>query len=178
MYAGALVYEALYAAGTKPADRVELGGLRHMAIMFARAMGCGVSALFSSPREPSNKINDVISMGADEVFSISSHFPRTRYFPQYGLIYEDHLGAIPIEKIDVLLVTSNELPDWATVLDWATVHKILQPMARIVLTSITQEPLRIPAWPSILLGHRMISSTEASKRNHMEMLEFAARNNI
>ncbi|CAN8106306.1 unnamed protein product [Discula destructiva] len=178
MCAGASVYEALDAAGTRPGDRVGVvgvGGLGHMAVLFARAMGCGVSALFSSRRLPSEqKIGDAFSMGADEVFSIAEGFLRTYASPSGSDVPEpfESAGVTPKNKINVLLVTSNALPEWQTVLP------VLQPMARIVLMSIQNEPLTVPYMPFILPGHRIISSTEASKRNHIDMLDFAARNKI
>ncbi|ROV91375.1 hypothetical protein VMCG_09682 [Cytospora schulzeri] len=173
MCAGASVYEALDAAGTKPSDRVGVvgvGGLGHMAILFARAMGCGVTALFASRRRPSTqKVQDAFALGADEARCISEHemvFPRNM---DGGTGDVDGTTAQPI---NVLLVTSNELPDWNKVLP------LLDRMASIVLMSIQLEPLNIPYMPFILPGHRIISSTEASKRNHVDMLEFAARNQI
>lgn len=177
MCAGASVYEALDAAATKPSDRVGIvgiGGLGHMAVLFARAMGCGVSALFSSSRLPTlQKIEDVFEMGADEVFSTAKEHERTYFIrdgrPSAGWS-ED--GIKQHSKIDVLLVTSNELPDWEMVLP------LLGRRARIVLMSIQLEPLNMPYMPFILPGHQIIASTEASKRSHVDMLEFAARNKI
>lgn len=175
MCAGASVYEALDAAGTKPADRVGVvgvGGLGHMAILFARAMGCAVSALSSSPRLPSDqKLEDAVAMGADEFYSVAEGYVRA-YYHHGGDNWVQEEGIRPWKKIDVLLVTSNELPNWDRVLG------LLRPMARIVLMSITNEPLTIPYMPFILPGHRIISSTEASKQNHIDMLEFAARNKL
>lgn len=177
MCAGASVYEALDAAATKPSDRVGvvgIGGLGHMAILFARAMGCGVSALFSSNRLPTlQKIEDAFTMGCDEVFSIAEDHERTYFIrdgqPTAGWF---EAGIRRREEIDVLLITANELPDWETVLP------LLGRRARIVLMSIQNQPLCIPYMPFILPGHRLISSTEASKRNHIDMLGFAARNKI
>ncbi|KAL1875405.1 hypothetical protein Daus18300_003144 [Diaporthe australafricana] len=173
MCAGASVYEALDAASTKPSDRVGVvgvGGLGHMALLFARAMGCGVTALFASNRQPSaQKIRDAFALGADEVRCISEDY-ETSFGPDGGKAAGDvSEGTKPI---DVLLVTSNGLPDWNKVLP------LLNRMARIVLMSIQTEPLSIPYMPFILPGHRIISSTEASRRNHDEMLAFAARNQI
>lgn len=173
MCAGASVYEALDAASTKPSDRVGVvgvGGLGHMAVLFARAMGCGVTALFASNRQPpSQKVKDAFALGADEVRCISEGH-ETIFTPDGA----DMTGGMSerTKPIDVLLVTSNGLPDWEKVLP------LLNRMARIVLMSIQMEPLSIPYMPFILPGHRIISSTEASRRNHDEMLSFAARNHI
>ncbi|ROV99614.1 hypothetical protein VPNG_07736 [Cytospora leucostoma] len=173
MCAGASVYEALHAAGAKPSDRVGVvgvGGLGHMAVQFARAMGCGVTALFASRRRPSaQKVQDAFELGADEARCISEH---EQVFSREGDDGTTDSSELDIKPINVLLVTSNELPDWSKVLP------LLDRMARIVLMSIQSEPLNIPYMPFILPGHRIISSTEASKRNHVDMLEFAARNQV
>lgn len=174
MCAGASVYEALDAAGTRPSDRVGVvgvGGLGHMAVLFARAMGCGVTALFASPRRPSaQKVRDAFELGADEARCVSGDvvvvFPRDKDGGA-GVV-----GETDTKLINVLLVTSNEIPDWDKVLP------LLDRMARIVLMSIQTEPLSIPYMPFILPGHRIIASTEASKKNHTRMLKFAADNRI
>lgn len=174
MCAGASVYEALDAAGTRPRDRVGvvgIGGLGHMAVLFARAMGCGVTALFASRRQPSQqKIQDAFELGADDVRCIAEGHEQV-YSRTTGS-QASSTGRAQGEQINVLLVTSNELPDWNIVLP------LLDRMARIVLMSIQNEPLTMPYMPFILPGHRLISSTEASKRNHIDMLDFAARNQI
>lgn len=165
MCAGASVYEALDAAGTRPSDRVGVvgvGGLGHMAILFARAMGCGVTALQATRRSHGrDKTGDVFAMGADSMQCVAG-----------GEEPSDGGSVDGSKKINVLLVTSNELPDWEKILP------LLDRMARIVLMTIQSEPLSVPYMPFILPGHRIIASTEASKRNHVDMLEFAARNKI
>lgn len=177
MCAGASVYEALDAAGTRPSDKVGvvgIGGLGHMAVLFARAMGCGVTALFASNRSPSRqKIEDAFALGADQVLCVADGREQS-FFPGGGedLRHPSEAGIEGSEKIDVLLVTSNELPNWEKILP------LLNRMARIVLMSIQTEPLSIPYMPFVLPGHRIIASTEASRRNHIDMLEFAARNKI
>lgn len=177
MCAGASVYEALDAAATRPGDRVGvvgIGGLGHMAVLFARAMGCGVTALFASNRSPSGqKVEDAFALGADEVLCIADgHEQSFRPRDDSGSSELPKTAVEASKKINVLLVTSNELPDWEKVLP------LLDRMARIVLMSIQATPLNIPYMPFILPGHRIIASTEASKRNHVDMLEFAARNKI
>ncbi|KUI72903.1 Alcohol dehydrogenase [Cytospora mali] len=173
MCAGASVYEALDAAGTKPSDRVGVvgvGGLGHMAVLFARAMGCGVTSLFASKRTPSpQKVQDAFALGADDARCISEHDMVYQRDEDGGT---GDVAEATHKPINVLLVTSNELPDWNKVLP------LLDRMARIVLMSIQLEPLSIPYMPFILPGHRIIASTEASKRNHVEMLQFAARNQV
>lgn len=175
MCAGASVWEALDAAGTKPSDRVGVvgvGGLGHMAILLARAMGCGVTALFASKRPSAQKVKDAFALGADEARCIADRIDEVYTTPDN----QGEAGEGDVldreRKINVLLICSNQLADWFDILP------LLDRMARVVLMSIQTEPLNIPYMPFILPGHRIISSTEASKRNHIEMLNFAARNNI
>lgn len=176
MCAGASVYEALDAAGTRSSDRVGvvgIGGLGHMAVLFARAMGCGVSALLASSREPSEqKVKDGFALGADEVVCVARDYEQSFRPSDSGDAVLKNLGTEGCGKINVLLVTSNELPDWEIVLP------LLDRMARIVLMTIQTGPISVSYMPFILPGHRIIASTEASKRNHVEMLEFAARHQI
>lgn len=177
MCAGASVYEALDAAAARPGDRVGVvgvGGLGHVAVLFARAMGCGVTALFASRRSPGGrKVEDAFALGADEALCIADGYEESfRPGNDGGSGDALNTGIEESKKINVLLVTSNELPDWERVLP------LLDRMARIVLMSIQTKPLNIPYMPFILPGHRIIASTEASQRNHVDMLEFAARNKI
>lgn len=164
MCAGASVFEALDAAGTKPSDRVGvvgIGGLGHVAILFAKAMGCGVTAL-SSGR---SKIEDAWKLGADEYRdlreSAKSHTPQR----------EATEDAEP-RNINVLLVTSNAVPDLSTI------FPLLARRATIVLMTIQLDAISVPYMDFVLPGHRMIASTEASRENHIKMLEFADRHDI
>ncbi|UJO25180.1 hypothetical protein CLAFUW4_14432 [Fulvia fulva] len=144
MCAGASVFEALDAAGTKPR-------LGHLAVMFARAMGCGVTALTGSK---GRKRDDAERLGADEVLDLSA------------------LPSSPAGEIDVLLVTSNAVPSLESLLP------LLARRATIVLMTIQQDSLEIPYMPFILPGHQLIASTEASRENHIKMLDFASRHGI
>jgi alcohol dehydrogenase (NADP+) len=74
--------------------------------------------------------------------------------------------------IDVLLITSN------AVRDLQAYFPLLARRATIVLMTIQSDPIEIPYMPFILPGHRLVASTEASHRNHFEMLRFVARHGI
>ncbi|SMY29772.1 unnamed protein product [Zymoseptoria tritici ST99CH_1A5] len=165
MCAGASVYEALDAAGTKSHARVGvvgIGGLGHMACLFAKAMGCSVTAISNSP----SKRADAFKLGADEFRELSDL--STAHRP-------DHLSAGQRQddgKISTLLLTSNATPDLALLLP------LLARRATMVLMTIQQDALTVPYMPFVLPGHRLIASTEASRENHIRMLEFAARNGV
>jgi len=162
MCAGASTYEALDAAGTKPHHRVGvvgLGGLGHMAILFAKAMGCAVTVFSGSAQKAAR---DAFELGADEYRILSNINTPIR---SSGAHEQEAL-------IDVLLICANETPDLDKILPF------LARRAAIVLMSIQQKPLIIPYMPFILPGHKIIASTEASRQNHLAMIQFAARHKI
>lgn len=174
MCAGASTYEALDAAGTKPGDRVGIvgvGGLGHMGIIFARAMGCGVTAVTSDY----SKTSSLFELGADEIRTMDKlHLSHTQTRRTHGG-QDSHYQTTDLPKpmsIDVLLITSNAIPDLSAYLG------LLARRATIVLMTIQQDSISIPYMPFVLPGHKLIASTEASHQNHFEMLEFAARHKI
>ncbi|TKA79159.1 hypothetical protein B0A49_02798 [Cryomyces minteri] len=161
MCAGASVYEALDAAGTKPSDRVGIvgmGGLGHMALIFADSMGYAVTVFSNSER----KMADATLMGADEFWMLK---PPGEYVNLNGATAQSSTPS----PINVLLITSNEVPDLGPLLPF------LARRATIVLMTIQLKPLLVPYMAFILPGHRIIVSTEASRKNHLAMLEFADR---
>lgn len=170
MCAGASTYEALDAAGSKPHHRVGivgLGGLGHMAVLFARAMGCAVTVFSGSAAKAESKARDAFQLGADEIRVLNDIDTAIR--PDSNTERTDKASK---SLIDVLLICANETPDLEKILPF------LSRRATIVLMSIQQKPLVIPYMPFILPGHRIIASTEASRQNHLAMIRFAARHKI
>lgn len=163
MCAGASVFEALDAAGTRAGERVGivgLGGLGHVGVLFAKAMGCAVTVISGS----TTKIPDAWMLGADEFRNVERLGNVHR---RMGCVEEPES-----RNIDVLIVTSNAVPKLEALLP------LLARRARIVLMTIQQESLEIPYMGFVLPGHRLIASTEASRENHLRMLEFAERHGI
>jgi len=171
MCAGASTYEALEAAGTKPGDRVGvvgIGGLGHMAILFAKAMGCGVTAI----TRDDSKRQGLFRLGADEV-RVEGMLDRAFVSNPEDESATPYTTSSPRPmSIDVLLITSNAVQELEAYLP------LLARRATIVLMTIQQEPISIPYLPFILPGHKLIASTEASHQNHFDMLRFAARHKI
>ncbi|TVY13283.1 alcohol dehydrogenase [Lachnellula arida] len=164
MCAGITVFEALDVAGAKPSDRVGVvgfGGLGHLAVLYARAMGCE-TVVFS---RSTGKRGDAMMCGATEFCVV----------PEAG-------GKLDVEVgVDILLLCGNGLPDFEQFMP------VLARRATIVPLIIQGEPLVVPYMPFMLPGHRIIlarfnysisASTEASRRNHIDALTFAARHNI
>ncbi|KAG9849451.1 GroES-like protein, partial [Aureobasidium melanogenum] len=170
MCAGASTYEALDAAGTKPHHRVGivgLGGLGHMAVLFSKAMGCAVTVFSGSAGKAGSKARDAFQLGADELRALNDIDTAIR--PDSNTERTDDASK---SLIDILLICANETPDLEKILPF------LARRAAIVLMSIQQKPLIIPYMPFILPGHRIIASTEASRQNHLAMIQFAARHKI
>ncbi|KAI7236614.1 hypothetical protein KC330_g3642 [Hortaea werneckii] len=114
-------------------------------------------------------MDDSFLLGANEYRSLQDVSKRSYKMDGQGVsLVED---PAPM-NIDVLLIASNEVPDLETILP------CLARRATIVLMTIQQGNLSIPYMPFILPGHKLIGSTEASRENHLRMLEFVARHKI
>jgi uncharacterized zinc-type alcohol dehydrogenase-like protein len=99
MCAGVTVYSAIRAHVTSPDLKVAVfgvGGLGHLAIQFAHALGCEVTAMSSSP----SKMDQALGFGADH-FVISTEIDSMRQV-YYGY--------------DLLICTANKGINWSTLL--------------------------------------------------------------
>jgi D-arabinose 1-dehydrogenase-like Zn-dependent alcohol dehydrogenase len=96
MCGGVTVWDPLYESGIRPGDRVGIlgvGGLGHMAIQFASKMGLDV-VVFSGTE---SKKPDAERFGASEFWMTKDG--------------GKHMQGV--EKIDMLLITTNTVPDLA-----------------------------------------------------------------
>lgn len=151
---GLTVYNPL-ATHAKPASRVGvvgIGGLGHMALKFAAAHGCEVTAFTSSE----SKVDEARAFGAHRV--VSSRDPDA---------IKQLAGAF-----DLLLVTVN-VP-----LDWDALVASLAPNGRLHVVGVVLEPIPLAAIPFIA-GQRSFSGSPTGSPVGMKtMLDFAARHNI
>ncbi|MBL0015364.1 MAG: NAD(P)-dependent alcohol dehydrogenase [Bacteroidetes bacterium] len=130
---------------------VGIGGLGHLAIQFASAMGCEVWALSHS----ANKENEAKTLGAH-------HFVATSD--------PNSLKALR-GSLDFILVTAT------ADLDWKPYVAALRPNGRICFVTGHATQLDVPA--SALLANKGILGSQIGGRALMqEMLEFAARKGI
>jgi uncharacterized zinc-type alcohol dehydrogenase-like protein len=152
--AGITVYSPLRRLAV-PGARVGvigIGGLGHLALQFARAMGCAVTAFSSSAA----KEEEARSFGAQHFVASSD-----------GATLEDMAGSL-----DFILSTVNANLDWAAYLN------CLRPHGKLCLVGAVPEPLEIPAH-SLLAGQRSLTASVIGNRRLIrEMLEFAARNKV
>jgi uncharacterized zinc-type alcohol dehydrogenase-like protein len=153
MCAGVAVYPPLrkYAEGPSPrVGVIGVGGLGHLAIQFARALGCEVTAISSSPR----KENEARAFGAD-----------------YFIVATDEAAMQQAEcHFDLLLCTAHDGIDWDTLL------MTLRKNGRLVLLAFPQVALD----SIDLVSHQLsiTGSFMANRATMREMLEFAHRHSI
>jgi alcohol/geraniol dehydrogenase (NADP+) len=151
---GATVYTPLvnYAGSASRVGVIGIGGLGHLAIRFARAMGCEVTAFSTSP----DKHAEAKTFGAHN-FVVSKDAEQLRR---------------ATASIDVLLsaVTAD--------LDWETWLRILRPKGTLVVLGASPGKLNV-AVNSLISTHKSISGSAIGTRSIIrEMLDFAARHGI
>ena len=99
MCGGATVFNALHLHGVRPYDRVGIigvGGLGHLAIQFAAKMGCTVAVFSGSD----SKKEEAMKLGATEFYAVK------------GMKSADELNKAIKGKIEYLIVTTSQQPDW------------------------------------------------------------------
>lgn len=157
MCGGITVFAPLVQYGVRPSDTVGvvgLGGLGHLAVQFARAMGCEV-VVFS---QTDSKREDALKFGASRFVTTQGKKNLTPEVPR---------------QITHLIVTTSEMPDWDLFLPVLSTGATLFP-----LTATSMEAkLVLPHMPFLLKGTRVVSSIP-SKNTYNDMLEFAVRNHI
>lgn len=152
---GVTVYSALVHYGVRPSMKVGvigIGGLGHLALQFANAMGCEVTAFSSTPRKKS----EARGLGAHHfVFNGDSQ---------------------TLEKVastqDFILSTVSADLDWETYVD------ALRPGGKLCFVGVPKEPIKIPAFSLIVGKNSICGSPIGSRTDIREMLDFAARHNI
>jgi uncharacterized zinc-type alcohol dehydrogenase-like protein len=151
---GVTVYAPL-SRWVRPSMRVGvvgIGGLGHLALQFARAMGCEVTAISTSPEKEA------------EARSFGAHrFIATREAKAM------HAAA---QSLDFVLSTAFLSPDWKGLL------RALRPNGVLCLVGAPDEPLRLEA--GAILGRQLSVTTSAigGRPAIREMLDFAARHAV
>jgi uncharacterized zinc-type alcohol dehydrogenase-like protein len=131
---------------------VGIGGLGHLALQFARTMGCEVTAISSSP----DKEEDARSFGAHR-------FVATR---------EPSALRAASGTLDFVLSTVYVSQDWMGLLG------ALRPNGVLCFVGAPAEPLKLPIG-ALLMGQKTVTTSAIGGRPAIrEMLEFAARHGV
>jgi len=162
MCAGIAVYPPLRKYATGPSCRVGIvgiGGLGHLAIQFAKALGCEVTALSSSPAKEA----EARAFGADQFLLTSDQ----------AAMEQEEFG------FDLLLCTAQSGNDWANLV------MVLKKNGRLVLVAFA--PLDLPlgaasgSGPAVDFVAHQLSITASflgSRADMREMLAFAQEHGI
>ncbi|HEY6455723.1 MAG TPA: NAD(P)-dependent alcohol dehydrogenase [Steroidobacteraceae bacterium] len=139
----------------KPTDRVGIigiGGLGHMALKFAAAYGCDVTALTSSE----SKFEEAKGFGANQVVSSRDSAALKKL----------------AGSLDLLISTVN------VKLDWDAMIGTLAPNGRLHLVGAVTEPVPVSAFSLILQQRSISGSPSGSPAALAAMLDFASRHQI
>lgn len=149
--AGLTVFSPLERLGAKPGMRVGvvgIGGLGHLALQFARAMGAEVVAF-----DPNDDKRDmVLSLGALDLI--------------------DSGGPLPKDSVDLLLITTHATLDWTA---WLGVLKL---EGTLCLCGVPGHPLRLSPDPLMDEQKKITGSVIGSPATMRRMLDTAARNSV
>ncbi|GAD99997.1 alcohol dehydrogenase, putative [Paecilomyces variotii No. 5] len=169
MCGGATVWGALTSYNLKPGDRVAIhgiGGLGHMAIQFASALGCDVVVLSST----ASKKDEAMQLGAKEFHVTKGDIPE-----------------YPIKKVNHLFWCGSANPDYSksvTVFErqFQVSPSANHSMCRIVALvandgsiyplTISYEPPSIPILPIVANGIKIQGSAVASRLAIRKLLRF------
>jgi D-arabinose 1-dehydrogenase-like Zn-dependent alcohol dehydrogenase len=155
MCGGATVFNALQSNGVKSTDRVGIigvGGLGHLAIQYARAIGCEVAVFSGSD----SKKDEAMKLGATEFYAMKGK----------------KAGEVEVRPIDHLLVTASQPPDWSIY------TPMMAPSGTIHPLTVNDGNIDIPYMTLILSGLRVQGNLVADRQTHREMLDFSAHHGI
>ena len=153
--AGITTYSPLRHFGVKPGMKVAvlgLGGLGHMGVKFAKAMGAEVTVLSQSER----KRADALAMGADHYLAMNAEG-----------VFEENAA-----RFDFLLDTVSAPHDYNAYLG------MLRRDGRMVLVGVPPEPTPVAAFPLIVARRSISGSLIGGIRETQEMLDFCGEHGI
>jgi uncharacterized zinc-type alcohol dehydrogenase-like protein len=152
---GVTVFTPLRVFGVTPVMRVGvigIGGLGHLALQFAKAFGCEVTAFSSTPA----KEQEARQFGAQH-FVVSS---------------DAQAMAKSALSLDFLFATTSVR------MDWNALFNLLRPKGKLCVLGGAPVPITISPFP-LVLGQRTICGSPVGGRASMtEMLDFAVRHGI
>lgn len=155
---GLTVYSPLLRNGCGPGKKVGMlgiGGIGHMGILFAKAMGAEVYAISRS----NAKKEDSLKLGAD-------HYIATKEEPDWGTKYFD--------TFDLIVVCASSLTD----VDFDVMPKAMKVGGRIVSISVPEQDEVLTMKPFGLIGVSIANSILGSIAEMKQLLKLVSENNI
>ncbi|HEX4839831.1 MAG TPA: NAD(P)-dependent alcohol dehydrogenase [Rhabdochlamydiaceae bacterium] len=129
-----------------------IGGLGHLALQFAKAFGCDVTAISSSP----DKEQEARKFGASHFIALSDPEQIKK----------------AVNSFDFILSTIS------ADIDWAMIGMMLRPNAKLCFVGLPPSDVKFPA-RLLISGNRSICGSGTGSRTNMtEMLQFCARHSI
>ena len=153
--AGITVYSPMRHYGVKAGDSVAvvgLGGLGHMGVKIARAMGARVTVLSTSP----SKKDDALKLGADDFAATSD-----------PSVFKTLAGSF-----DFILDTVSAPHDYNAYLG------LLRRDGTMILVGMPDKPVPLSAGPLIMGRRKLVGSLIGGIRETQEMLDFCAEHGV
>ncbi|WP_418152851.1 NAD(P)-dependent alcohol dehydrogenase [Litorimonas sp. RW-G-Af-16] len=152
---GITVFAPMMDFDLKPTDRIGvigIGGLGHLAVQFARAWGCEVTAFTTSM----DKEDELRELGAHKIVNTKD---------------KDALKKLS-GKYDFILSTVNAS------LAWPAYMAALAPQGKLITVGAVAEPMGIPAF-SMIMGQKSVGGSDTGSPDMVaRMLEFCVRHDI
>ncbi|WP_413288427.1 NAD(P)-dependent alcohol dehydrogenase [Bdellovibrio sp. HCB337] len=153
--AGITLYSPLMHWKAEPGKRVAImgmGGLGHMGVKIARALGADVTVLSHSDK----KREDALKMGAHHF--VSTHNPQ---------VLKEHRG-----KFDLIINTVS------ADINMGDYFELLKVDGALVVVGLPEKPLTIHPFPLVMKRRSYAGSLIGSIKETQEMLDFCARHHI
>ncbi|KAJ6905358.1 hypothetical protein NC652_023189 [Populus alba x Populus x berolinensis] len=132
---------------------VGLGGLGHVAVKFAKAMGVKVTVISTSPKKKQEALEH---LGADSFLVSREHNEMQAAMGTMDGVIDTVSAIHPILPLISLLKTQGKL----------------------VLVGAPEKPLELPVFP-LIMGRKIVGgSSIGGMKETQEMIDFAAKNNI
>ena len=161
MCAGITVYRPLAKYGKKNwvVGMIGIGGLGHLAIQFARAMGMSVDALIN--KHDLEKYHDILGLGVEKIVEWDDDRQMQLVQNRYEMLLYMLPVALPVDEMNKITLA-------------------LKPMGRIIIIGVPpkDQKLEVSYMPLILHDIQLIGTMCGGRDDTQAMLNFAESNKI